>query len=176
MKFPKLFSPIKISKLELPNRIVYSPCGTSTTVNDGCVSDRMVDLYAEYARGGAALICVEDVFVHPLGKRQPHDPNFYDDSFMPGMRRIAEAIKSGGAKAALHLSHGGGFCGRVQNGKIVTYGGEIPVAPSPIAYPSDGGTVVPRQLTVDEIVELEDRFADAAWRAKEICFDGVCLH
>ncbi len=109
--------------------------------------------------------------VERRGKRSPGDPGLYDESCMPGMRRIAEAIKSGGAKAALHLSHGGRVAGRPGTGEDIP----VPVAPSAISA-DQSGHMAPRELTVDEIKEIEDKYAEAALRVKEVGFDVLGLH
>ncbi len=172
MKFPKLFSPIKIGTLELPNRIVYSPCGSTTASEEGYVTDRMLDLYHSYASGGAALVCVEDTHVNLIGGRPPF---IYDDSFIPGFSNLAEAIHKGGAKAALHLGHLGRCSHSLLGPKLhaLPKGGQL--APSALAYASPG-YVVPRAMTVDEILSTEDDFAEAAFRGKKAGFDVIWLH
>ena len=175
MDFPLLFSPIKIGTLELPSRIVFSPCGSGTMSEEGHVTDRTVDLYTEYASGGAAMICVEDAHVNLVGSRAPSNPRFDDDSYMPGLARLAEAIHRSGSKAAIHLSHIGrsGNIGDIKRGIFMPKGGRV--APSAIAYPNPG-SIVPREMTVDEILQTEDDFAEAALRAKKAGFDVIWLH
>ncbi len=168
MKFPKLFSPIKISTLELSNRIVFSPFGSGTASDEGYVTDKMVDLYDELASGGAGMICVEDSHVNLIGSRPPANPRFCDDSYMPGFARLVETIHKHGAKAAIHLGHVGRSRGMVE-----PKGGRV--APSAIAYPNPGW-IIPRAMTIQEIRATEDDFAEAALRAKKVGFDVVWLH
>ncbi|MFC1535479.1 FAD-dependent oxidoreductase, partial [Thermodesulfobacteriota bacterium] len=78
-------------------------------------------------------------------------------------------------KAAIHLSHGGRMAGKVYKGQSATSARQIPVAPSAIADELPG-CVVPRELTIGEIEEIEDNFAEAAWRAKEVGFEVIVLH
>jgi len=175
MKFPKLFEPCWVGKLELANRIVAAPMATCFP-KDGFVTDRMIDYHAEIARGGVSLIIVEDTVVQlPLGRQADNDLIFSDDRYMPGMRRLAEAIKNQGAKAAIQLSHGGRIAGKLRNGRLSITNGQIPVAPSAVTFPIPGW-VVPRELTVEEIEEIEDKFAEAAWGSKEVGFDAISLH
>jgi 2,4-dienoyl-CoA reductase-like NADH-dependent reductase (Old Yellow Enzyme family)/thioredoxin reductase len=75
----------------------------------------------------------------------------------------------------LTINHGGRRAGRVQNGKLLVTRGKIPVAPSPLPHPVTG-FVVPRELSIEEIEELEDKFVQAACRVKEAGFDGLSLH
>lgn len=175
MKFGKLFEPCKIGKLELANRIVMPPISTNFA-KEGLVTDCMVDYYAERGRGGVGLIVVEDAIVDtPIGNHTFCCMYIDDDGYLPGLRRIAQAVKSGGAKAMLNLNHGGRRAGRVENGQLLVTKGEIPVAPSALPHPFTG-FVVPRELSIEEIEDLEDKFVRAAGRVKEAGFDGLSLH
>ncbi|MFC1867696.1 hypothetical protein ACFL0H_06135 [Thermodesulfobacteriota bacterium] len=62
MKFQKLFEPIKISDLEMPNRVVLPPL-SSGSASDGSINDRIIAFYRELAGSGAGLIIVEDSIV-----------------------------------------------------------------------------------------------------------------
>lgn len=66
------------------------------------------------------------------------------------------------------------MAGAVIQGQIRT-GGDMAVAPSPIPYPSTGFTI-PRELAIDEIEQIEDKFAEAARRAQEAGYGAVSLH
>jgi len=175
LKFGKLFEPCKIGKLELANRIVMPPISTNFA-REGLVTDCMVDYYAERGRGGVGLIVVEDAIVDtPIGNHTFYCMYIDDDRYLPGLRRIAQAVKSGGAKVMLNLNHGGRRAGRVENGQLLVTKGQIPVAPSALPHPVTG-FVVPRELSIEEIEELEDKFVRAACRVKEAGFDGLSLH
>jgi 2,4-dienoyl-CoA reductase-like NADH-dependent reductase (Old Yellow Enzyme family)/thioredoxin reductase len=175
MKFPRLFSPIKLGKLELPNHIVFSPI-SSHLYENGIVTDRYVDFFAEIARGGTGMVIVGDAQAQaPIGTRHPDDLRINDDSCIPGLRRCAEVIKRAGARAAINISHAGCMAGKVRAGKFVPCGGEVPVAPSArqAYFP---GLVMPRELTIKEIKEIEDDFAEAARRARDAGYDVVSFH
>jgi len=175
LKFDKLFEPCKIGKLELANRIVMPPISTNFA-KEGLVTDCMVDYYAERGRGGVGLIVVEDAIVDtPIGNHTFYCIYIDDDRYLPGLRRIAQAVKSEGAKAILNLNHGGRRAGRVENGQLLVTRGEIPVAPSALPHPVTG-FVVPRELSIADIEDLEDKFVQAACRVKEVGFDGLSLH
>jgi len=61
----------------------------------------------------------------------------------------------------MQLSHAGRRAGRISKvtGKLEITRGLIPVAPSAIAHPVPGH-VVPRELTVEEIEEIIDKFGE----------------
>jgi len=166
----KLFSPLNIGSMELENRIVMPPMTTVLGGADGEVTDRFIDFYAARARGGAALITAEAVDVHPythnlsLGDRG--FTAIYDDRFIPGLRRLTDAIHVAGAKASVQLHHSG-------SAMLMLDPSKPPVAPSAVAYP---GGQVPRPLSVEEIEELVQAFGAGARRAREAGFDAVDVH
>ena len=175
MKYKHLFQPCSVGKLQLKNRIVMPPLTTNYAKN-GLVTDRMIDFYTARARGGAALIIVEDAIVEvPRGKHTLNDIAINDDSCIAGLRRLSQAIKDNGCKAALHLNHSGFKGGRVKDNTLFLTNGQIPVAPSALSG-LVGGFAIPHEMTVEEIVDIEDKYASAAYRAKEAGFNAVILH
>ena len=175
MSFIKLFEPARVGNLELRNRIVMPPMTTSYA-RDGFVTDTMIDYYAARAKGGVGLVIVEDCIVEtPVGIHGYNDIFIDNDKFIPDLRRLAKAIKQHGAKAAIQLNHSGRMGGRLRDWRLVLTNGVQPVAPSPIAYPAKD-FVVPKELTIKEIEAVEDKFASAAFRAREAGFDMVSIH
>src|SRR5512136_3194835 len=161
----KLFEPIKIADVQIRNRIVMSPMGLGKATADGFVTDGMVDFYIERAKGGAGLInivCGYNDFCVYL----PTIPALEDDKYLPGLRRITEAVHEHGAKTLAHIINMGSSC-------FGTKDGGPPPAPSAVRNTLTG--VMPREMTTAEVRLLGDHFVEAAWRAKEGGFDGVEL-
>jgi 2,4-dienoyl-CoA reductase-like NADH-dependent reductase (Old Yellow Enzyme family) len=169
--YPRLFSATRVGRLELPNRIVFAATSSELADDDGFVTEDMVEYYAERARGGAGLLIVEATYVVPEGKRLHHNAMLHDDRYVPGMRRLVEAVHAAGARAALQLNDGG-------RESIPEVSGVPPRAPSavPSRFTAVGDPVIPQELTVAEIHELIRRFTEAALRAGAAGFDGVELH
>ncbi len=88
-----------------------------------------------------------------------------DDSFLPGLVRLTSAVKAEGAKIAAQLYQ----AGRYAHSSMI--GGKKPFSASAVRSRFTGET--PRALDLDEIPGVEDRFAEAALRAKQAGFDGV---
>ncbi len=162
-----LFSKFNIGSMELKNRIVFAPMGTCLPDEQGCVNDRTLEYYVRRARGGAGLIIVEFSAVDKKNYSASWQLKINDDDKLPGLTRLAGAIKGAGAKACIQIHHPGR-----QSSRKVT--GNQTVAPSPIPDLLIGET--PRELTVPEIRELEDRFAEAVLRARKAGFDCVEFH
>jgi 2,4-dienoyl-CoA reductase-like NADH-dependent reductase (Old Yellow Enzyme family)/thioredoxin reductase len=167
MELKKLFEPVQIGTMRIKNRIVMPAMDTNLATTEGFVTARMIDYYAERARGGVGLIIVECTSIdYPRGKVTVGQLSIDDDRYLEGLSQLANAIKSAGACAAIQLEHGGG----VTHSAI---SGEQPVGPSESISPL--GEPV-RALSSSEIAELVDLHAQAALRAKKAGFDGIEVH
>ena len=163
-----ILRPGKIGNLELKNRIVMLPMGTHYADDEGFVTDRLIDYYEERAKGGSGLIIVEISCVDsPVGKILGHMIVIDDDKYVPGLTKLAHAIKKHGAKAAIQIGH----AGNSTRSKVT---GMQPVAPS--AVKRRGLYETPRELLIEEIQEIIRGFASAAERAKRAGFDAVEIH
>ena len=161
MLFPRLFEPGAIGKLQLKNRIVMSPMYTGLCEDDGRVNDRLIDYYAERARGGCGLVIVEASYPRPEGYVGHISIN--DDSLIPGLKRLARAIKDGGARAAIQVN--------VHRGRGDD---RDPASASEGVHPKSGARA--RAFTTDDIADLKRQYADGARRAMEAGFDCVMIH
>ena len=172
-RYPHLFSPVNIGRVTLRNRVVMAAMGMSQSDN-GFVNKAVLNHYAARARGGVGAVIVEVTCVDaPLGLNTKGMLVIDDDRYIPGMRQLADTIHDGGAKAFLQISH----TGRGARRSII---GSQPVGPSAVAMPYSFmmglGNETPRALTVQEIHGIEEKYAQAALRAKKAGFDGVELH
>jgi 2,4-dienoyl-CoA reductase-like NADH-dependent reductase (Old Yellow Enzyme family)/thioredoxin reductase len=167
-KFSKLFEPGTIGNMKIRNRIVMPPMATNYAGDDGRVSELMISHYEQRAGGGVGLIITEGICPDfPRGKGWKNEAGIDDDKYMPGFKHLASAVHVQGAKIAMQIHH----AGRQANSSFT---GVQPVAPS--AIPASPGGEVPRELTLDEINDLVNRFALAAGRARDCGFDGVEIH
>jgi len=162
MKDP-LFNPIKIGGLEIKNRI-YLPAMHMNMAEDYMVTEKLVEFYAERARGGVGMISVGYATVDELSG-STMNIGAHKDEFIPGLKQLADSIKENGARSAVQLNHAGRY-----NFSFFT-GGKKPVAPSPV--PSRMTKETPRELKIEEIGEIVESFAQAARRVKEAGFDAV---
>jgi len=158
-----LFQPITINRMEVKNRI-FMPAMHMNMAGNYAVSDRLVDFYTERARGGAGMITVGYATVDELSGN-PGNIGAHKDIYIPGLTRLATAIRENGARSSVQLNH----AGRYNHSMLM--GGKQPVAPSAIASRLTRET--PRELEISEIEEIISRFAQAARRVKEAGFDAV---
>ena len=162
MKDP-LFETVKINQLELKNRI-YMPAMHMNMAKDFEVTNQLIDFYAERARGGAGIITVGYATVDEYSGMTTNI-GAHKDEFIPGLTRLAEAIKVNGSRVAVQINH----AGRYMHSFFLN--GQQPVAPSAVASRMTGET--PRELTIEEINETINRFAQAALRVKQAGYDAV---
>ncbi|MBI5521657.1 MAG: NADH:flavin oxidoreductase [Desulfarculus sp.] len=159
--YPRLFSPLTLAGLRLPNRVTMAPLFLGYARPSGEVSPLILKHYREMGASGAGLVVAENAAVAPEGLGSPFTLRVDDDRFLPGLSQLALAIKAGGALASLQLNHAGRFAWR-----------DEPLAPS--AVPVGGKT--PRALSVQDIARIVQAFAQAAARVKKAGFDAVELH
>ena len=165
--FETLFSSFTIGNLRLRNRILMAAMGNNFSHPDGTVSDRAIAYYAARALGGAGLIITETSPVSLPGRHRTRGICAYDDSFLPGLQRLTDAVHGQGGAMALQLHH----AGRLADPGIT---GVPAQAPSPIARTVGGP--VPKEMSPDEIEVTIADFAAAALRAKRAGFDAVEVH
>lgn len=165
MSYERFLSPGKIGSLTLKNRSIFPPMGTHF-VADGFVTGQMIAYQARRAAGGCAMNIVEIASVHRTSSAKLI-LGIDDDKFVPGLAKLAAAIKAGGAKACIQLWHGG----RQHPG--AEFGGQCW---GPSAVPCPMIQEVPHVMTLGEIREIIDAYGEAARRAKEAGFDAVEIH
>lgn len=167
--FPLLFSPGAIGTLELKNRIVMAPMGTCLAEVTGAASRRLIDYYAERAKGGAGLIIVENTLIDSRRGIQIVNQLRIDEyKFVPQLFELTEAVHSWGAKIALQINSAGAGMRPHLSPDI------SPVGPSSVDL--DFQPLAIRELTVAEIGEIVAEFGSAARLAKLAGFDAVEIH
>ena len=176
----RLFEPLQLRSLTLRNRIGVSPmCMYSS--EDGHANEFHVVHQGSRAIGGAAVVFTEATGVEARGRISPFDMGLWKDSQIEPLARVVRAVKAGGAIAALQLAHAGRKAsvdrpwGPTPNGPLQPkQGGWQPVAPSPI--PFNDGWLVPHELTIGEIGEVQESFVAAAKRALIAGYQLIELH
>jgi 2,4-dienoyl-CoA reductase-like NADH-dependent reductase (Old Yellow Enzyme family) len=155
--------------LLLKNRIVMAPMTTWASNDDGTVSDEE-DAYYRKRAGEVGLVITGCTHVQANGIGFTNEFAAYDDKFIPSLRKLATAAKSGGAPAVLQIFHAG----------VKTLPALVTDVVAASAVAGDGGpfasAILPRALAEDEIDDVVAAFADATRRAIAAGFDGVELH
>jgi len=120
-EYPYLFSPLKVGKYLIKNRVIALPVHTGFAHRDGRVSSWMINFYAGLANSGPGMVIVANTAVSQDGQVSEFNLRADRDEFIPGLAKLARAIKQKGSFACLQLNHAGRFARTAQ-----------PLLPSPI--------------------------------------------
>lgn len=163
-----LFEPFSFSGLNLKNRLVRSATFEKRADDDGFVTESLIELYEELARGGIGLSITGNALVHISGRSVPRMICIHSDIYLQGLRKLASAVHELDGLIAIQLSHGG------RQSFPILLGGNDPIAPSAVYDTST--RIMPRAMSDTEIWEVIDSFGDAARRARVAGFDAVQIH
>ncbi|WP_207687121.1 universal stress protein [Desulfonema limicola] len=109
MNYPFIFSPFKIGQYQLKNRLVALPVHTGYAHPDGRVSSFMIEFYSRLADSGVSMVVVANAATASDGVVSRFNLRADKEEFIPGLTRLAKAIKSKGAAACIQLNHAGRF-------------------------------------------------------------------
>lgn len=159
-----LFDPLPLTRGgELKNRFVLAPLTNLQSAPDGVLSDDEFNWLVKRAEGGFGLTMTCAASVQKEGVGFPGQLGMYDDKHLPGLTRLAAAIKAHGSHAVAQLHHGGMRA-------LPAVIGRSPQAPS------DDEKTGAQAMSADEIKRAIDSFVFAARRVERAGFDGAELH
>ena len=172
----KIFTPTRLGRIEIANRLVMAPMTRSRADDDGVPGDLAVTYYTQ--RAGAGLVISEGVFPTFAGKGYVHTPGIETEAQLEAWKATVDAVHEAGGRIFMQLMH----TGRISH-PLLLPNGELPVAPS--AIPPKGQTwtsegqkdfVTPRELSLAEIKDTIESYRIATRNALAVGFDGVELH
>jgi 2,4-dienoyl-CoA reductase-like NADH-dependent reductase (Old Yellow Enzyme family) len=179
LALPRLFTPIQLGGVTLPNRIVISPMCQYVS-DDGCVNDWHLTHLGHLAYSGAGLMMVEATHVTREGRITHGCAGIYGEHNEAAMARaIQHCRRLGKNPIGIQLAH----AGRKGSSQVPWEGREwlrpeqspwSTVAPSPMPYGE--GWHTPHELSLAEIRNQVEAFVAATVRSKRIGFDVVELH
>lgn len=162
-----VFEKVNLGKIELKNHFVRSSTWENMTTEDGHMTESLYDIYETIAKNEVGLILTG--YANILKEEQPNPGmmGMYDDSFVDEYQRLTNLVHQYGAKIIMQLAYGG---------TKTTYkvGDRIIYAPSAVAELGTG--TLGTEMTKQDIIRVEDAFAQAALRVKKSGFDGVEIH
>jgi len=190
METKELLKPIKINDVEIKNRIAVAPMNMTYSTQAGYVTQQDIAHLTRRAQGGFGLIITGAIICTRLAAPFVFHRNLYlyDESFIPGLNNLVEAVHSFGSKIFAQLSIGFGRQGHALDGTPPYAPSAIPVSipienvpkqlieyilSSPaMMHPYD----IPREMTIEEIHGEEKEYAEACRRAVIAGFDGIEIH
>ena len=167
-----MFTPVTIGSMVVPNRIVLPAMTTRYATREGYATERTVAYYRARAAGGVGLVTIEMAASEDAGRHRFNEIGIRDDSFVPGLTRVVDAIHGEGACASIQLGHGGS---RVRP----AIAGAQPVSASAVptrVFEIEHETVRPEAMSLERIDAAVEAFVSSALRARAAGFDAVELH
>lgn len=166
MMRPDLFSPFTFRNgVQARNRLALAPMTNQQSHADGSLSDEELRWLVARAEGGFGTVATCAAHVAKDGQGWPGELGVYDDALLPGLTRLATALREQGAIGLVQIFHGGARAPRDLIGHAPWTASELP-----------GDPEAPREATGDDIARVIVQFRDAAVRAHRAGFHGVELH
>ena len=163
-KYPHLFKPIKMGTMTIPNRIKYAATEDNLNSPEGFITDAGLEYMRLRARGVAGGLCtMQGVYMDEKGEGRGYVgmAGAWDDKFVPGLEKMAEAIKDEDCISNIQLMH----CGRVG-------GVEIPYCVGPSLIPQRLRVFKPvKEMTKEDIKLCIKQHCEAAERGVRAGFD-----
>ncbi|MFL2934680.1 MAG: NADH:flavin oxidoreductase/NADH oxidase [Thalassobaculaceae bacterium] len=182
-KNAKLFSPLKLRSVTLPNRVVLSPL-CMYSANSGVASNWQFAHLSTFARGGVGLVFAEATAVEPKGRITPRCLGIWTDEQAEALKPTTDFITSMGSVPGIQIAHAGRKASASppwDGGKPLTVGDSTWGDPSwevmgPSAVPLADGWQTPHAMSEDDIATTINNFASSAYRAAEAGFKVLEIH
>jgi 2,4-dienoyl-CoA reductase-like NADH-dependent reductase (Old Yellow Enzyme family) len=161
--FENLFQPLAFARgPAMKNRFMMAPLTNKQSRRDGVLSEDEIRWLALRAEGGFGLVMTAAAHVQAVGQGFEGQLGIFADQHLPGLSRMADALRAHGAVSAVQLHHAGDRSPPELVGQPVSA--------------SDNPQTGVRGLTLEEVQQLRDDFVAAAVRAETAGFDGVEIH
>lgn len=179
--YTSIFSPIRVNKIEIKNRLVMAPMGNIDMCEEsGRPNQKMLNYFFERAKGGTGLLTTGLVPIsHGIDPTVTEKKNLtyfprIDSSRtnLMGWRDLAQGVHAYDSKIFIQLSAG---LGRVGNPQCLLEKYQLPVSSSfnPNFYISE---IPCRRISDRKLTKIIKNFGQASSDAKHCGLDGVYLH
>jgi 2,4-dienoyl-CoA reductase-like NADH-dependent reductase (Old Yellow Enzyme family) len=170
------FTPARVGRYTVPNRLVMAPMTRSRAKPDGVPGELAAEYYAQ--RAGVGLIVTEGTQPSDDGQGYLATPGIYLPAHVAGWKKVTTAVHDRGGRIFIQLMH----AGRMSHPDNTPHHRQA-VAPSAIASGAPMFTAsgmqdmpTPRALTTEEVRRTVADFRLAARSAIEAGADGVEIH
>jgi 2,4-dienoyl-CoA reductase-like NADH-dependent reductase (Old Yellow Enzyme family) len=177
----KLFAPLTLGGLTLPNRIVIAPMCQYSADGEGSATDWHLQHLGSLSHSGAGLLIIEATAVTAEGRISPDDLGLCSDANEAALERVLAGVRAySNMPIAIQLAHAGRKAstrvpweGNAQIAPDAPQGWRTE-APSPVPYAE--GEHPPFALDLAGLARVRDAFAEAARRSARLGIDLVEIH
>lgn len=162
-----LFNQTQLAGMKVKNRFVRSATFDGAADEHGRMTEKLFQVYENLAKGGVGTIITGLTSVGNVEGLPPGQMGIYDDLFIDEYQKLTEMSHSYDARIILQLVWLGPQNSSRESGKV-NWG--------PSAVEDLSTKTTPKEMTNEDIVLVQESFADAALRAKKAGFDGVQMH
>ncbi|KAJ5468297.1 Aldolase-type TIM barrel [Penicillium sp. IBT 31633x] len=168
----KLFTPLRVGRVELSSRIALAPLTRQRANNDHVPMPFVKDYYAQRGSVPGTLLISEATLISPRAGGRFNVPGIYTEAQIAAWKEVTDAAHAKGSYIYMQIY----AIGRVANLDALKAvgGGSTLYSSSPT--PLDAESPIPRELTESEIQDFVEDHAQAARNAIAAGFDGVEIH
>lgn len=162
-----LFDKTKILNMEMKNRFFRGALWEALADNKGHMTRELWAIYEELAKGGAGTIITGYAYVTEHEQPNPGMMGIYEDSFIQEYKKFTDMVHNNGTHIIMQIVYGG-FMTNYNVGERTIWG--------PSTMENEVTGTMAKEISMDEIKYLANRYAEAALRVKKSGFDGVEIH
>lgn len=164
----RLFQKGTIGSLDVKNRFIRSALWMAMADKDGHLTPQLYDTYQELSEGGVGLIITGYAMIDANDRPNPGMMGIYNDSFIDDHKKLVNIVHGNNTPIALQLAYGGSqtFHADFQNKELW----------GPSAVTNRVTKITPKEMTLDDIKVLVQKFTEGVVRAKKAGYDAVELH
>lgn len=164
--YQPLYEPVTLPNgITLENRWALNPITTNSSTSEGEITEEDT-AYLRRRAGSAPLQMTTGVYIEDYGQLFEFGPSITTDAHIPGLKKMADAMKTEGAKAIIQLTHAGRFSRIALKDFYAVYGPSEMTLHTPIEH-----TVIP--MSERKIKHVIKQYGEATRRAILAGFDGV---
>jgi len=170
MKYPMLFSPLKIGNMEVRNRIMQTAHAKVFGYRDGLTNAREIFYQRERARGGIGLIITGNRLVHPTSNTGSRGFNWgYRREIIERERKLTQTVHKYGARIIAQQNHFG-----INGSSSASDDYRVLWSSSAVQSPAFGETA--KAMEIEDMEEIAEYWALSCAYSREAGFDGVEVH
>ena len=160
-----IFDETYLKNLKIKNRFFRSAVGDNSFVG-GKITEEGYKLYDQLSKNDVTNIFTGLTIVSDYYQLENFYPFRLDkDEYIPEFKKLVDVVHKNGANFFMQLVH---------IGMNVITKPEVVYAPSSLPIPNQNR--YSKEMTKEDILRIENAFAEAALRAKKAGFDGVEIH